>query len=384
MSSDLKDLPENTSVVAVDNDNIRVTATRISPKRATVTWQDPKSNGEVLRTNVDVFTGEATLESFSPTFWRFSVDGLSKSADDLNQYVGKSIEVHADPSRRILEVTTLVHHYTNIDTLALILKHKTIRFNRLDRVDDITEAQALGKFNLAQYLFVSCWTDSPTESIPQWHIYTDGMAGVRLTFPKQFFNYQPLKPPASWNTFVQGQILSPIPFDRLFTDHYFILPNIVNREQFERKVRYVDDVSGIYKDAVDLKINSQGQANLTINKVPDLAGYKQKVWEFQSELRFVLLILPGVPIPAGGISDNNYVSQLPNHILNCITKGVPPQINYFDVDINPDVIDNCVVTLGPLSTEGDMLVVDSLLRQYTKFGSLHPSTLTGTIRPPLR
>ena len=35
-----------------------------------------------------------------------------------------------------------IYHYTNIETLALILKNKTIRFNRLDRVDDISEGES--------------------------------------------------------------------------------------------------------------------------------------------------------------------------------------------------------------------------------------------------
>ena len=30
-----------------------------------------------------------------------------------------------------------IYHYTTIETLALILKHHTIRFNRLDQVDDM-------------------------------------------------------------------------------------------------------------------------------------------------------------------------------------------------------------------------------------------------------
>lgn len=30
-----------------------------------------------------------------------------------------------------------IYHYTNIEALALILKNQTIRFNRLDKVDDI-------------------------------------------------------------------------------------------------------------------------------------------------------------------------------------------------------------------------------------------------------
>lgn len=33
-----------------------------------------------------------------------------------------------------------IHHYTSIENLALILKNKTIRFTRLDKVDDSEEA----------------------------------------------------------------------------------------------------------------------------------------------------------------------------------------------------------------------------------------------------
>ncbi len=35
-----------------------------------------------------------------------------------------------------------IHHYTNIENLALILKNKTIRFNRLDKVDDLEEGES--------------------------------------------------------------------------------------------------------------------------------------------------------------------------------------------------------------------------------------------------
>ena len=34
----------------------------------------------------------------------------------------------------------IIHQYTSIDSLALILKNKTIRFKRLDKMDDIEEA----------------------------------------------------------------------------------------------------------------------------------------------------------------------------------------------------------------------------------------------------
>lgn len=51
-----------------------------------------------------------------------------------------------------------LYHYTTIDTLALILKNRTIRFNRLDKVDDLEEKVVSCGVNLAQYIFASCWT----------------------------------------------------------------------------------------------------------------------------------------------------------------------------------------------------------------------------------
>ncbi len=53
-----------------------------------------------------------------------------------------------------------IHHYTSIETLALILKHKTIRFNRLDQVDDMEESMNGSETTgtkLRQYIFFSCW-----------------------------------------------------------------------------------------------------------------------------------------------------------------------------------------------------------------------------------
>lgn len=56
-----------------------------------------------------------------------------------------------------------IYHYTSIDTLEKILSNRTIRFNNLNNVDDLEE-----RFYspYSKYVFVSCWTDSPVESIP--------------------------------------------------------------------------------------------------------------------------------------------------------------------------------------------------------------------------
>ena len=82
-------------------------------------------------------------------------------------------------------MSTIIHHYTNIEALALILRNRTLRFNRLDQVDDPEESTFISNVvNLGIYTFVSCWTEAKEESIPMWKMYTNGKWGVRLSVEK--------------------------------------------------------------------------------------------------------------------------------------------------------------------------------------------------------
>lgn len=275
---------------------------------------------------------------------------------------------------------SLIHHYTCINTLSLILKHQLIRFNRLDRVDDLSESSSYGEYNLGVFLFVSCWTDSNTESIPLWHMYTDEMRGVRISLERDWMYYRPLSPNPKYNLIKQGTLYAPVPFERFFNDNYMILPNLLQRDKILKRMHYVDDPSAYLKDVVDLSAQPDGTTKMTLKEVNDFATYKQKVWSFQKEVRFVLFILPTIPIPSDGFSNERYLSALPSHMMNSIIKGNGPNLTDFYIDIDPKVLDNVVVTLGPLCNEGDEIVVDSLLKKYTSNGVMRKSELTGTIR----
>lgn len=279
---------------------------------------------------------------------------------------------------------TYIHHYTNIDTLALILKSKSIRFNRLDHVDDLTESRSISGINFGKYFFVSCWTYSDEESIPRWHMYTNEMTGVRISIIKDLFKREPLIPYPKWRLMQNGEILSPIPFERIFTNDYLILPAFLQESNFCRYVTYKNDLEKIFENAVNFHISQNGEAKLKINNLFDLASYKKTEWSFQKEIRFILFILPSLPIPNRGISDENYLKDLPNHIINCFKRNIGPDIHYFDVEIAKDTFDNIGVTLGPLASDGERLLVEALLEKYTKNGKLIPSKLAGTIRKPMK
>ena len=81
-----------------------------------------------------------------------------------------------------------IYHYTTIDSLALILKSRALRFTRLDRVDDLEEAKVeQNQYDLSKFLFVSCWTEDGEEDIPLGKMCSDGAAGVRIGVDKEMF-----------------------------------------------------------------------------------------------------------------------------------------------------------------------------------------------------
>ena len=80
-----------------------------------------------------------------------------------------------------------LYHYTNTETLALILSNKTIRFNSLNNVDDLQEQETSDVKNFGQYCFVSCWTDDAEESIPMWKMYGNFTSGIRIKMKKYPF-----------------------------------------------------------------------------------------------------------------------------------------------------------------------------------------------------
>jgi len=51
--------------------------------------------------------------------------------------------------------TEYLYHYTSLETLALILKNRTIRFNSLDKMDDLQEKETADIKNIGQFFYIS-------------------------------------------------------------------------------------------------------------------------------------------------------------------------------------------------------------------------------------
>lgn len=71
--------------------------------------------------------------------------------------------------------TEKIFHYTSIDSLAMILSTRKLRFTRLDNVDDVTEAQTHAGIPFGKYFFVNCWTQEEEDNLAQWKMYGSDM-----------------------------------------------------------------------------------------------------------------------------------------------------------------------------------------------------------------
>ena len=81
-----------------------------------------------------------------------------------------------------------IYHYTSIETLALILKFKKIRFNSISNVDDLTESISDDIGKLGSLLLLSCWTSNPNENIAFWKMYGKNGSGVRIKMRSTLFS----------------------------------------------------------------------------------------------------------------------------------------------------------------------------------------------------
>ena len=265
----------------------------------------------------------------------------------------------------------IIHQYTSIDSLALILKNKTIRFKRLDKMDDIEEA-ALSNvgIHLGGFMFVSCWTFNEIESIPLWKMYTPATKGVRISLDKNMFKKHIVTKEDSEKYHIQtnGESFSSIiPVAKMFNSQYTILNTFWNEDFFYKKIEYTDDLNQIYNSLIQ---NNSNGVSLNFDNV---GRFKHKHWEFQDECRFRLIILPNDNI---NIGDKRYAT----YIHSCVKEERFPIIDSFFIDLKDDAFDNLRITLSPYATEADKLIVNALCKEYAPNAHIINSSLKGKVR----
>lgn len=249
-----------------------------------------------------------------------------------------------------------IYHYTSIDTLALILLNRTIRFNRLDQVDDEEESifgSGDSDVKIGKYIFVSCWTKDPEENPTLWK-YIEEKVGkrnaVRIALDEDMFSAYPVFG-GMYNTYF------PHEFEKDGDCYFHNSANIIHLHD----IQYVDDnkarIRELMKeghDLVELKIN-------------ELGIYKNRgKWGKQKESRFRLVAFPTTEDfestnLENGESNVNFAFNLMGSIVPLLKKNIPISITYKDIPIKDEVLKSIEVTMGPNTTDVDKAKVNRLL-----------------------
>lgn len=242
-------------------------------------------------------------------------------------------------------------HYTSINTLALILKSKKLKFNRLDRVNDPTEGIPGDFHNMSHYLFVCCFTGTKEENLAMWNMYTPEMRGVRIELTIPIFN--------SFSYDSYDNLLVPpekiIDYEKgIFTPH--------GGDNIPIKVEYTNDKNTLHP----LIKNPIGLKTVLLGK------YKREIWSIEDEYRYIIQFYP---FDTSIKSDN-----FPDQYQPMIKNNIPPKMDSFFLDINIESFKSMKILKSPRLKDGDNEIIESLVEKYNPDAKIETSKLKGLVR----
>lgn len=269
-----------------------------------------------------------------------------------------------------------LYHYTSLESLALILKNRTLRFNNLLYVDDAEEAATADMGNFGKYCYASCWTDLERESIPFWGLYTPEMRGVRIRikrYPFRLFHFE------KGEYSLSESIDTFIDYEKIYNDN---CARIVPNQPRLIKVQYSDNdedlnpyvrqesIPGIAQ--MYIAGNMPTAINATISYSLDKIGrWKRSDWKFQSEWRYVISLAPmGMHEEAPKGSDIN--RELIRRLEDQETR---PPYKYLTLPLAENAFEDMEVVYGPKMSEGESVLADALLARYAPSATHRTSRL---------
>lgn len=270
-------------------------------------------------------------------------------------------------------------HYTTIETLAYIVNNRSLKFNRLDQLDDLTESEPFAVYNPLQYIFSCSFTLDSKESIPLWRMYANMETGIRLEFDSDNI-FEPTLvpvilpqhshkccefPPFLYTSIKAEEIIN--------EDYSLIFWNYPSDDSLcscikLKKIIYLDNFKDEYLSKLKIEDNrdADGSISRKINYMPtDFGYYKSSYWEFQNEIRTLIY---ATPFPKNNEEISNIVSG--KRALRT-TQILVPLSDY--------ALNNLKIRLSPKSSEAAKLIVNSLVNNLQNV-SIEDSVLRGKIR----
>ena len=259
-------------------------------------------------------------------------------------------------------------HYTTIESLALILKNRNIKFNPLSVLDDKQEEKIKDKQRFSHYIFVSSWTEDDNESIPMWNLYSNLTSGVRIkTIPFPFQEYplsEELNKENPYNIVFKSEMRSVVPAEEFISKPYIIFP--FTQKDILYKVEYTDEIEKLEPTIYRERFIEFGK----------LGKYKKTHWAFQKEWRYIIRFSP-MGFKEIYANMKNMERSL-NSRYSAHSSCLP--FNYYFLNLSDYGYLNMEITLSPKISDGNRDIVNLLKEKYNPNMKIKESELYNLIR----
>ena len=255
----------------------------------------------------------------------------------------------------IEELPSALYQYTTIESLEKILSTQTLRFSRLDTVNDPEEATAADVPLASSSVFVSCWSSTSLEQIPMWSMYGDASRGVRIKMPSNMFTGR-----QNPTVFEKGGAF--ITMDSWYTLERR-LPAMTSKSCSiigPNKIYYSNDPN--YRNC-QMVYRENGNANLYGY---DLGMVKSTHWDYEEEWRFKIAAFQF----ECAYPDNAYFNRV---MLNL--EEFPIQSDSLFIPLDSSSLSELEVTLGPRADENAAHEVEAILAKYSPEANLVRSAI---------
>ncbi len=272
-----------------------------------------------------------------------------------------------------MNMSDFLYHYTNIDTLALILKNKTFRLSSLMNMDDKQECMSRDRINIGKYIFTSCWTSNRDESIPMWYMYTSKSDGVRIGMRSNCFKEYPITKTEITSLYpnmnVSGEensfsILFPV--KEFMKQDFCCFPFI--QEQLLIPITYTEDESLLNPIAV---MHEGDRFHIAFDKI---GRFKNKSWEFQQEWRYKMSVMPFSIEEAMSKPDTIGQKTIQRILLDDFKMP-----DYIDLELSDSGLESLEITMSPFMNAGNRDIVKLLVNTYCPNAKLIVSVLNGLV-----
>lgn len=233
-----------------------------------------------------------------------------------------------------------LYQYTSLETLAIILKEKNIKFSKLSSLDDplekyissiyIPNNNSLKTNNVGDFCFVSCWSKNKNESIAMWDMYGDRKKGIRIGLP--------------------ADMLDP---NFVFDDY----KNVSQHRLFEceEPIKKIPELINILYDRTSDPLIVDRKLNLDLD---NLGRHKIKDWEFQEEYRFRIFAEYDERI-----NMNSYLFSS-EQAYNNFSFGKTISESCLLYGVKPSAIYKIRIIIGPDMPKGQRYLLESLIKDY--------------------